>query len=73
MKKIFYTMAVAAALFAGYTAYEFENKSNLEWFKLVNIEALAAEGEKVTCEYDPGDTCKVGVTDVPDWDEDTWF
>ena len=46
MKKIFYTMAVAAALFTGYSA-DNKQKNN----ELANVEALAnPEGEEMKCD-----------------------
>ena len=45
MKKIFYTMAVAAALFAGYSAYNTTENRNLNGITLANIEALTASPE----------------------------
>ena len=45
MKKIFYTMAVAAALFAGYSAYNEQNKSEFTDIALANVEALANDTE----------------------------
>ena len=62
MKKIFYTMAVAAALFAGYSAYSEQNKSNISNMVLPNIEAISAcevfKGDKLVfeCEGKEG-TC----------------
>ena len=51
MKKIFYTMAVAAALFAGYNAYNSQNSNELSDIALANVEALAniegSDGKKV--------------------------
>lgn len=51
MKKIFYTMAVAAALFAGYSAYNSQNSNELTDIALANVEALAniegSDGKKV--------------------------
>lgn len=45
MKKLFSTMAVAAALFAGYSAYNSTEDSELVNIALMNVEALAqAEG-----------------------------
>ena len=41
MKKIFYTMAVAAALFAGYSSYDTQNSNELTGLALENVEALA--------------------------------
>ena len=43
MKKIFYTMAVAAAVFAGYSAYDAQNENDLANVVLDNVEALARE------------------------------
>ncbi len=45
MKKIFYTMAVAAALFAGYSAYNAQNSNELSDVALANVEALAGSSE----------------------------
>ena len=51
MKKIFYTMAVAAALFTGYSAYNSQNSNELTDIALANVEALAniegSDGNKV--------------------------
>lgn len=41
MKKLFGTMAVAAALFAGYSAYNAQNSVRLNDVALANVEALA--------------------------------
>lgn len=41
MKKLFGTMAVAAALFAGYSAYEAQNSVILNDVAFANVEALA--------------------------------
>lgn len=52
MKKLFGTIAVAAALFAGYSAYETQNSVNLNDVALANVEALAensGENDGVTC------------------------
>ena len=40
-----------------------------------NVDALIdANRNKVTCVEDSGDICRVGATDVLDWDEyDSWF
>lgn len=46
MKKLFGTMAVAAALFAGYSAYETQNRNELSDVALANVEALANNSEK---------------------------
>lgn len=50
MKKFFGTMAVAAALFAGYSAYDSLSEDKLTGIVLANIEALAngAEGGSST-------------------------
>ena len=45
MKKLFGTMAVAAALFVGYSAYEAQNGNDITNFALANVEALAEGGE----------------------------
>lgn len=45
MKKFFGTMAVAAALFAGYSAYEAQNRNELSDVALANVEALANSPE----------------------------
>ena len=45
MKKIFYTMAIAAALFAGYSAYNSQNSNELTDIALANVEALADSNE----------------------------
>ena len=47
MKKIFSTMAVAAALFAGYSAYSGQNSNELSDVALANVEALAQSGDVV--------------------------
>ena len=41
MKKLFGTMAVVAAFFAGYSAYNGQNSVNLNDVALANVEALA--------------------------------
>lgn len=45
MKKIFYTMAIAAALFTGYSAYNSQNSNELTDIALANVEALADSNE----------------------------
>ncbi len=45
MKKLFGTMAVAAALFAGYSAYNTQNSNELSGIILANVEALASSDE----------------------------
>lgn len=51
IKKFFGTMAVVAAMFAGYSAYNAQNERDLTGFTLANIEALAS-GEATSKEYD---------------------
>lgn len=41
IKKIFGTMAVVAAMFAGYSAYNAQNEKELTGASLSNVEALA--------------------------------
>lgn len=62
MKKIFSTMAVAAALFAGYSTYNTQQNTELTGIALANVEALAEGIEK--------NTCTGGVANVrcPIWD-----
>lgn len=43
-KKLFGTMVAVAAMFAGYSAYEAQNESELTGVALANVEALA-DGE----------------------------
>lgn len=43
MKKIFSTVAIAVALFAGYYAYNEQNKSEITGMALANVEALAKD------------------------------
>lgn len=82
MKKIFYTMAIAAALFAGYSAYNAQNSNELTDIALANVEALAASDEGTT----PTETWQVGkkvikttvkTADDKDWEWsiefNTWF
>lgn len=45
MKKIFSTLAVAAALFAGYSVYSGQNSNELTDVALANVEALASSSE----------------------------
>lgn len=56
MKKIFSTVAIAAALFAGYSAYNTQNNNELTDIALANVEALAASDEGTT----PTETWQVG-------------
>ena len=66
MKKLFGTMAVAAALFAGYSAYEAQNSVNLNDVALANVEALA-DAEIIIaepCMYVPYNSC------IYLWDDD---
>ena len=48
MKKLFSTMAVAAALFAGYNAYSGQNSNELSDVALANVEALAESTDSPT-------------------------
>ena len=45
MKKIFSTVAIVAALFAGYSAYNAQNSNELSDIALANVEALAGSDE----------------------------
>ena len=47
MKKLFSTMAVAAALFVGYSTYSGQNSNELSDVALANVEALAQSGDVV--------------------------
>lgn len=66
MKKIFSTMAVAAALFAGYSAYSGQNSNELSDVALANVEALAqsnGDNDEITCgtkmvDVDEKSTCQ---------------
>ena len=51
MKKIFSTVAIAAALFAGYSAYNEQNSNELSDVALANVEALAGSNEGLDCSY----------------------
>lgn len=75
MKRIMKSLAiVAVAIFAGYNVYQSNNETEgMSDTMLANVEALASGEKDVTCQYDPGDTCMVGNTPVPDWDEKTGF
>lgn len=42
-KKLFGTMVAVAAMFAGYSAYDAQNESELTEVALANVEALARE------------------------------
>ena len=44
-------MVVAAALFAGYSAYNAQNSNELSSVALANVEALAGSNEGVDCSY----------------------
>ena len=51
-KKIFGTMAVVAAMFAGYSTYNAQNERELTGLALANVEALAngeTHGEEFGC------------------------
>ena len=61
MKKLFSTMAVASALFAGYNAYSGQNSNELTDIALANVEALATsevvQPDINKCIYDKLYTC----------------
>lgn len=65
MKKIFSTMAVAAALFAGYCAYSGQNSNELSDVALANVEALADEPDSDSdgCKLTTFD-CKIKISQV---------
>lgn len=50
IKKIFGTMAIVAAMFAGNSAYNAQNERELTGFALANVEALARR-EALDCSY----------------------
>ena len=52
MKKIFSTLAIATALFAGYSAYNTQNNNELTDIALANVEALAGSNESDTSRVD---------------------
>ena len=56
MKKIFSTMAVVAALFAGYSTYNAQNSNELSDVALANVEALAQDNNP-----------DKGITQCPDY------
>mgnify|MGYP003289434874 CR=1 FL=1 len=68
MKKLFGTMAVAAALFAGYSAYNRQHSNELTDIALVNVEALASEGDNMA---DTGDTGPGENVDCGGWNTGT--
>lgn len=51
MKKLFSIMAVAVALFAGYSAYSGQNSNELTGVSLANVEALSKEVDKTEGYY----------------------
>lgn len=51
MKKLFGTMAVAAALFAGYNAYNAQNSKEYSNIVMANVEALAVNNESSSTIY----------------------
>lgn len=59
MKKLFGTMAVAAALFTGYNAYNANINNELTDIALTNVEALAESTEN-NC---PGGACSYTASD----------
>jgi len=67
MKEIMQIAFVAAfAAIAGYGIYTNQKAEAMSDLMLANVEALASGEDQVTCVYDPGDTCRVGSTDVKD-------
>ena len=75
-KNLLKVLAVAAfAMVAGYNVYQSNNETEgMSELMLANVEALADGEKEVTCKEDKGDTCMVGTTPVPDWDEkDSWW
>ena len=71
MRKFSFKVAMVAvvATVAGMGIYSSQKADAMSDIALANVEALAQSEGSVTCEYDPGDTCRVGSTDVPDYDE----
>lgn len=70
IKKIVASCSLLAVIF-GINVCKKQNVENASDLLIANVEALAV-GEtpnSVTCEEDPGDTCYVGETPVPDYDE----
>ncbi len=69
-KKIFAILIVAVvAVFAGYNVYQSQKGEMMSDLMLANVEALARGEGSVTCVEDKGDTCVVGSTSVPNYDE----
>ena len=64
MKKIFSTMVVATALFAGYSAYNTHCNNESSDISLMNVEALASEGDSMA---DTGDTGPAEIVDCKGW------
>ena len=68
------TLMVAAVFAAGIVAYFANGEEPMSDIELANIEALADNENRVTCEEDRGDVCIVGSTPVYDYDEDdSWW
>lgn len=44
-RKVFAAIAVVAAMYAGYSAYDVENEKELTGLALANVEAIASERE----------------------------
>ena len=73
-KKLFYGFAVLAIAAVAAFSVNLNPKGNgLSDVSLANVEALGScEGPtdgSVRCCPDPGDVCKVGDTEAPDYDE----
>lgn len=60
-KKLFGTIAVVAAMFAGYSTYHAQDEIDLTGFALANVEALADKPE-LDCNYIRDGTQKCTVT-----------
>ena len=71
------TLVAIFSLLGGYNIYNSQKIEKLSDLALTNLEALADDDESssVTCISDKGDTCVVGNTTVPDYDEGcaSWF
>ena len=67
-------MVAAIALIAGINIFNSQRAVAMSDIALANVEALAKDEGSVTCDPDKGDTCVVGSTPVPDYDEDdSWW
>ena len=77
MKKNMFKVAFVAAIavVCGINVFNAQKSEVLSEVALANVEALADKtpSSSVTCVEDKGDTCLVGSTEVPNWDEcETW-